>query len=124
KLELETIDFNPRQVVEDVHELFAEHAQSKGLELLCRFHEGVPTALRGDPGRLRQILANLVGNAVKFTGHGEVVVEVKRIEDDAPGARSRDGCLLHFAITDTGIGISADTQERLFEAFMQADGST
>jgi signal transduction histidine kinase/DNA-binding response OmpR family regulator/HPt (histidine-containing phosphotransfer) domain-containing protein len=124
KLELETIDFNLRQVVEDVHELFAEHAQGKGLELLYRFDEGVPTALRGDPGRLRQILTNLVGNAVKFTSRGEVVVEVKRIADDTNGAAALGECMLHFSIIDTGIGIAAETQGRLFEAFVQADGST
>ncbi len=124
KLELEAIDFNLRQIVEDVHELFAEHAQNKSLELLCRFHDGVPDTLRGDPGRLRQILTNLIGNAVKFTEQGEVVVEVKRI--DGPGSRNGAGagCLLHFAVADTGIGIPAAIQPRLFEAFVQADGST
>jgi two-component system sensor histidine kinase/response regulator len=125
KLELETIDFDLRQIVEDVHELFAEHAQNKGLELLCRFHDGVPDSLRGDPGRLRQILTNLVGNAVKFTERGEVVVEVKRIDDTlAADGATASGCALHFAITDTGIGIPPETQVRLFEAFVQADGST
>jgi two-component system, sensor histidine kinase and response regulator len=125
KLELETIDFDLRQIVEDVQELFAERAESKGLELLCRFHDGVPVALRGDPGRLRQILTNLVGNAVKFTEHGEVLVEVKRVDGttEAHGSATA-GCLLHFAVTDTGIGIPAETQVRLFAAFTQADGST
>jgi signal transduction histidine kinase/DNA-binding response OmpR family regulator/HPt (histidine-containing phosphotransfer) domain-containing protein len=125
KLELETIDFNLRQIVEDVHELFAGHAQNKGLELLCQFHDGVPETLRGDPGRLRQILTNLIGNAVKFTERGEVVVEVKRVDDTTnAGGATAVGCLLHFAITDTGIGIPPETQARLFEAFVQADGST
>jgi two-component system, sensor histidine kinase and response regulator len=125
KLELETIDFDLRQIVEDVQELFAERAESKGLELLYRFHDGVPVALRGDPGRLRQILTNLVGNAVKFTEHGEVLVEVKRVDGmtEAHGSAPA-GCLLHLAVTDTGIGIPAETQARLFAAFTQADGST
>jgi signal transduction histidine kinase/DNA-binding response OmpR family regulator len=126
KLELETIDFELREIVEGVHELFVEQAQSKGLELLCRFDDGVPAALRGDPGRLRQILTNLVANAVKFTERGEVVVEVKRIDGPSvsPGTDPASGCLLHFAVTDTGIGIPIATQERLFEAFVQGDGST
>ena len=126
KLELETIDFDLRQIIEDVDELFAERAQKKGLELLCHIHNDVPLALRGDPGRLRQILTNLVGNAVKFTEHGEVVVEVKRLASDSnthpvPGKQTY---LLHFAVIDTGIGIGAEMQARLFEAFTQADDST
>jgi signal transduction histidine kinase/CheY-like chemotaxis protein len=125
KLELETIDFDLRQIVEDVQELFAERAESKGLELLYRFYDGVPAALRGDPGRLRQILTNLVSNAVKFTEHGEVLVEVKRVDGVAePHCSAPASCLLHFAVTDSGIGIPAETQARLFAAFTQADGST
>jgi two-component system, sensor histidine kinase and response regulator len=129
KLELETIDFDLRQIIEDIHELFAEHAQTKGLELLCHIHDDVPVALRGDPGRLRQILTNLIGNAIKFTGHGEVMVEIKRLtsttETHSLGDISEEQTyLLRFAVTDTGIGISAETQERLFQAFSQGDGST
>ncbi len=129
RLDLETIDFDLRQIVEDIHELFAERAQTKGLELLCHIHDDVPVALRGDPGRLRQILTNLIGNAIKFTAHGEVVMEVKSLasttaSDGSGGIPDEQTYLLRFAVTDTGIGISAEVQARLFQAFTQGDGST
>jgi two-component system sensor histidine kinase/response regulator len=118
KLDLEQIDFELRLTVEDVLELLAEHAYSKGLELAYLIHAGLPTWVAGDPGRLRQILTNLVGNAVKFTERGEVVVHVTLVEETDQDA------LIRFAVTDTGIGIPADVQSRLFQAFSQADGST
>ena len=118
KLDLEQIDFELRLTVEDVLELLAEHAHSKGLELAYLIHAGLPTWVAGDPGRLRQILTNLVGNAVKFTERGEVVVHVTLVNETDQDA------LIHFAVTDTGIGIPADVQSRLFQAFSQADGST
>jgi PAS domain S-box-containing protein len=118
KLDLELLDFDLREAIEDVLELLAEHADNKGLELAYMLPAEVPTWVAGDPGRLRQILINLVGNAVKFTDQGEVVVRTTRIEETA------DTVLLRFAVTDTGIGIPLEVQDRLFQAFSQADGST
>lgn len=115
---LDVIDFDLRTTVEDVLDLLAERAHRKGLEMGCLLHAEVPTALRGDPGRLRQILINLIGNAVKFTHRGEIVVTVTRREVEA------DRVLLEFAVSDTGIGIDADTQRRLFTPFSQGDMST
>jgi PAS domain S-box-containing protein len=119
RLDLEVVDFDLRRSVRDVLGSFAETAQAKNLELACLIHHDVPSGLRGDPGRLRQVLTNLVGNAVKFTEEGEVVLRVNQVEG---GAESH--ALLRFEISDTGIGISADLQPRLFQSFVQADGST
>ena len=94
----------------------ALRAHKKGLELACHVAADVPDALVGDPGRLRQVLVNLVGNAIKFTERGEVVVRV----EVAVARRATRSCL-HFAVRDTGIGIPADKQQTLFEAFAQAD---
>jgi PAS domain S-box-containing protein len=118
KLTLEYSDFDLRVMVEDVLELLAERAYSKGLELVYRLEAGLPTWVGGDPGRVRQVLTNLVGNAVKFTDRGEVVVHVTL------AAETVDDALLHVAVTDTGIGIPHDVQARLFQAFSQADSST
>ena len=118
KLSLEVIDFNLRTVVEEVMDLLATQAQGKGLELVGLVYATVPSAVRGDPGRLRQILTNLVGNAVKFTSHGEVVVQVTSLEE------TDKDVMVRFDVTDTGIGLPPDTQERLFQPFIQADGST
>jgi len=118
KLELETVDFELRTTVEDVLELLAEKASSKGLELVCLAHAEVPTWVAGDPGRLRQILINLVGNAVKFSNTGDVVVQVMLAEE------TPHNVLVRFEVTDTGIGIRPEVQRRLFQAFSQADGST
>lgn len=118
KLELERLDFNLRTTVEQVLVQFAERAEAKGLELTGLVHASVPTGLRGDPGRLRQVLTNLVGNAVKFTERGEVTVQayLEREESDA--------AVIRFEVTDTGIGIPADAQAKLFMPFVQADSST
>ena len=118
KLVLEHIIFNLRQVVEEVAELFAELAYEKGIELACFIHQDIPTVVAGDPHRLRQILTNLLGNALKFTERGEVVVHVSKIEE------SSDAVLLRFAVKDTGIGIPVEVREQIFESFAQADGST
>lgn len=99
KLDLEMIDFDLRAAVESVTELLAEQAQRKGLKLVSLVHASTPTAVRGDPCRLRQILMNLVGNAVKFTEQGRVVLQVRTTEDH------RDSVTLLFEVTDTGIGI-------------------
>jgi two-component system, sensor histidine kinase and response regulator len=117
-LELEKIDFNLSDTVEDTVKSLAYLAHKKGLELACRIHREVPVALVGDPGRLRQIIVNLVGNALKFTETGEVVVEVDLQDED------EDAAVLRFSITDTGIGIPHEKQEKIFEAFSQAEEST
>lgn len=117
KLELETIDFNLRATVDDVLKQFAERAESKGLELTGLIHAAVPTGLRGDPGRLRQVLTNLVGNAIKFTDRGDVTLQVY-LEEDREG-----DALLRFDITDSGIGIASATLEKLFKPFVQADST-
>jgi PAS domain S-box-containing protein len=118
RLELEELDFDLRQVVEDVLDLLAEPAERAGLHLGTLIDHDVPSHLRGDPGRLRQVLTNLVGNAVKFTHHGEVLVRVALAELGA------DTVTLRVDVSDTGIGIPAEVQGRLFQPFTQADGST
>ncbi len=118
KLELETLDFQLRTTVEDVLSQFAERAQRKGLEITGLVHAAVPNALRGDPGRLRQVLTNFVGNAVKFTEQGEVTLQAF-LESDTTA-----GVMIKFEVTDSGIGISEEVQGRLFQAFTQADSST
>ncbi len=124
KVELERIDFDPRQVVGDVVELLAERAQAKGLELISDIAAAVPPLLRGDPRRLRQILTNLVGNAIKFTERGEVVVKTAMgAGPSAPGGTG-DGVELLCSVTDSGIGIPPEAKERLFDAFSQFDSST
>jgi len=118
RLKLEYIDFDLRQCVEEVLELFAEHAQRKELELGCLISADVPVALRGDPVRLRQILHNLIGNAIKFTEKGEVVVRAMVLQETS------ENVLIGFEVYDTGIGIAPELQNEIFNAFSQADGST
>ena len=118
RLELEELDFELREAVENVCDILAQRAHDKGLELVTMVDERVPDALVGDPGRLRQVLMNLVGNAVKFTESGEVTVRVDLEEE------SEESALLRFEVRDTGIGIPPDALSRLFQAFVQADGST
>jgi signal transduction histidine kinase/DNA-binding response OmpR family regulator/HPt (histidine-containing phosphotransfer) domain-containing protein len=118
KLTLEILDFDLQEVIEGTVELLAESAASKGLELSGFTFPGVPTHLRGDAGRLRQVLVNLVGNAVKFTAAGEVALRVELASE------SETHATLDFSVRDTGIGISPDAQTRLFQAFNQADVST
>jgi two-component system sensor histidine kinase/response regulator len=118
KLDLDPIDFSIRDNLGDTLKTLAVRAHQKGLELAAHILPGVPDELVGDPIRLRQIVINLVGNAIKFTEQGEVVV---RVEVDA---QDGDDIRLHFAVRDTGIGIPEDKQSVIFEAFAQADGST
>jgi signal transduction histidine kinase/CheY-like chemotaxis protein len=118
KLDLERIDFDPTDLIEGVVELLSQQAYSKGVELACVIHADVPVWVRGDPSRLRQVITNLVGNAVKFTAAGEVVVRVE-LASELPGE-----WLIRVTVTDTGMGIPFEAQKRLFEAFSQADAST
>jgi two-component system, sensor histidine kinase and response regulator len=118
KLTLEEEDFDLRQVIEDTLELLAENAHSKGLELAGLLQPNTPTDLRGDSGRIRQVLTNLLGNAIKFTKSGEVVVYVSEER------RNSHHLTLRFEVLDTGIGIAAEAQSQLFQDFAQAEGST
>jgi len=118
KMELEMENFDLRAVVEDAAELLAVKAQEKGLELLCIVSPGLPTHLRGDSGRLRQVLLNLAGNAVKFTEHGTVTIRASLDNEDASSA------VIRLSVEDTGIGIPLDRQQSIFSPFTQVDGST
>ena len=122
KLDLECIDFEPRAAIAGVLDTLAIEANRKRLELVAFVDERVPAVLRGDPGRLRQVLMNLGSNALKFTPHGEVVLHVALAEE--PGASGAPGFLLHCAVRDTGIGIPREQLDTIFEAFTQADSST
>ncbi|MBC8117679.1 MAG: response regulator [Candidatus Saccharimonas sp.] len=118
KLDVEKIDFDLRENLDNTVAALAVRAYKKGLELACHIPPDVPYVLVGDPGRLRQIVVNLLGNAIKFTVRGEVVIHV------AVESGTADDVTLHFSVVDTGIGIPADKQGRLFQAFSQADTST
>jgi len=125
KLDLEILDFDLESLMNDFAATLAMRAHEKGLELIYDIDPKVPLQLSGDPGRLRQILTNLTGNAVKFTAQGEVVIRVTVVEEGAGDEGQGAGtCLLRFAIRDTGIGIPKDKMNILFEKFTQADAST
>jgi two-component system sensor histidine kinase/response regulator len=118
KLELDPIEFNLQDCVSETMRALALRAHEKGLELVYQLNPDIPAGVLGDPGRLRQILINLVGNSIKFTEKGEVVVQSKC------DSRSDHELELHFTVADTGIGIPANKHSLIFEAFAQADGST
>ncbi|MBF0202065.1 MAG: response regulator [Desulfamplus sp.] len=118
KLDLEMLNFDLQSLLDDFAATLSLHAHQKGLELNCNISTDIPPLLRGDPGRLRQILNNLVGNAVKFTSSGEVSIRVNLESDTA------EGVLLRFSVTDTGIGIPLEKQIKLFQKFSQVDTST
>jgi two-component system sensor histidine kinase/response regulator len=118
KLDLETLDFDLSGALEDTIDVLAMRAHQKGLEVACLIDPSVPTRLRGDPGRLRQVLTNLIGNAIKFTERGEVALGVSIAES------AHDGVLLRFVVRDTGIGIPPGKVDSLFQPFTQVDSST
>ncbi|HLI34185.1 MAG TPA: response regulator [Terriglobia bacterium] len=118
RLSLDEIDFDLRDTVWETLKVLGVRADQKGLELSCDIHPDLPDVLVGDPGRLRQIIMNLVGNAIKFTEQGEVVLRV--VEE----SRQHGRMTLHFTVRDTGVGIPAEKQSLIFDAFTQADGST
>lgn len=118
RLEIEAIVFNLREMVEDCAELMALHAQEKGIELVCALPPDIPPYLAGDPTRLRQIIINLVGNAIKFTSKGEVAILVSLISEDT------EHVTLRFEVRDTGIGMDDQTIATLFTPFQQEDAST
>jgi PAS domain S-box-containing protein len=118
KLELETLDFDLRSMLDDMASMLALRAHSKGLEFICAAAPDVPALLTGDPGRLRQVLLNISGNALKFTNEGEVAVRVNLVSE------TETDVMLRFSVIDTGIGVPAEAQPLLFERFSQADTST
>ena len=118
KLELDVIDFDLRMAMEEISDVFAERAIKKELEFACFVEPDVPSWVNGDPGRLRQILINLIGNAFKFTDTGEIAVKVSVRDDEEEAVR------IYFEVRDTGIGIPSDRMARLFQSFSQADTST
>lgn len=126
KLKLDPLTCDPRECVEDTLDMLAPKADAKRIELLHRVTDDVPAAVLADAGRLRQVLANLIGNAVKFTDRGEVEVTVRRVPvpDETGGMGAPETCLLEFAVRDTGIGIAPEHHVRLFRAFSQVDDST
>jgi PAS domain S-box-containing protein len=130
KLELDPADFSLRTILGETLRALALRAHKKGLELACHVHRDVPDALFGDAGRLRQVLLNLIGNAIKFTEQGEVVVKVESVDVDDPcapwtvdsGPWPLQG--VRFSVSDTGIGIPPEKQQKVFQAFEQEDNST
>jgi signal transduction histidine kinase/DNA-binding response OmpR family regulator len=118
RVRMETIEFSPKHVIEEAVELFAEPAANKGIELVLDIEADVPDHAIGDPGRLRQVLINLIANAIKFTDSGEVVVRSRRLATTGPGVA------IHFEVADTGIGLNPEEQARVFSTYSQVDSST
>ncbi len=118
RLELEQIDFDIRELIDSIYDLFSGKASKKGITLTSRVEERIPRIVHGDPTRLRQILINLIGNAIKFTEQGSVNLEVTM------EGREIENCVLHFEVRDTGIGLTLQQQQGIFDAFSQADSST
>ncbi len=118
KVEVEQIDFTLRRLLEETVKLFAPQAQGKGLEIAALVDDSIPEYANGDPTRLRQVITNLLGNAVKFTEQGEVILSASVVGTEDTGLR------LHVMVSDTGIGIAPEAQARIFDSFSQADGST
>ncbi len=118
KLEMETVEFPLAETIEETLLMFAVRASQKGIELICDIGPETPDRVRADPTRIRQVITNLVGNALKFTAKGEVALEVR------PEKLAGDELALHFTVRDTGIGIPAEKQKVIFDAFSQADAST
>jgi len=118
RLQIEPVELELRSLIEDTVAVLGERAQDKGLDLVCEIPSDLPTLLRGDHGRLRQVLSNLVGNAIKFTERGEVLVSVRRVEETESALGFR------VSVQDTGIGIATVAQKLLFQPFVQADGSS
>ncbi|HAY09276.1 MAG TPA: hybrid sensor histidine kinase/response regulator, partial [Thauera sp.] len=117
-LELEAVEFELGDLLEGTLAMFAQPAEKKGLELVADLPAEVRRGLRGDPFRLRQVIGNLISNAVKFTARGEVVVRARLLDE------SEHDCHLRISVEDTGIGIPVDAQQRIFDQFSQLDGST
>src|SRR5208337_5609861 len=117
KLELEDLNFDLRDHVEELMDLIAVNAHRKGLEFIYQIEDNVPAGVTGDAGRLRQVLTNLIGNAVKFTEQGEILVSTS-LRDEA-----EDSALVGFEVRDTGIGIPQEAQSKIFDAFSQSDQS-
>jgi PAS domain S-box-containing protein len=120
QMDLEAVPFEPGQVVEEVVELFGRTAGAKGVEVMYYVDPSVPAVVSGDPTRLRQVLCNLVANAIKFTEKGEIEIRAERIDQPGEGTPAE----MRFSVRDTGIGIPADRLSRLFQSFSQADSST
>src|SRR5205807_6214860 len=115
--ELAEVDFDPRELIAEITDLFSERCTSKGIEFIYFVAEDVPHRLTGDPARLRQVLINLVGNAIKFTERGEILVELSLTDS------TQQHATLHCSVTDTGVGIDPEQRAKIFEAFYQVDGS-
>jgi two-component system, sensor histidine kinase and response regulator len=125
KLTLEKIDVELRPLAEEVAMLFTGQAQAKGIEITCAVHNDVPAVVMGDPTRLRQVMVNLLGNAVKFTERGEVLIGIQVRDGDGRGERAPGSkATVQIVVQDTGIGMSTAVHEGLFQAFTQADSST
>ncbi len=118
KLQIETLDFDLRTLLDDITAMMSQRASDKGIELNCSAEPGAPAYLRGDPNRLRQVLTNLAGNAIKFTDKGEAAMRVEVL------SQTEDDAVLRFRVSDTGIGIPEDKLESLFDSFTQVDAST